>query len=665
MEKIQRINELANELNQYRHEYYNLAQPTVSDSDYDKLFDELSQLEKETGYVISNSPTITVGYEVTSKLNKIEHSVPLLSLDKTKSIDALSMFIGDKDVLVMTKADGLTVKLVYENGKLIEGSSRGSGTIGEEITQNVKTFKNIPLSIPYQGRLVVTGEAVIHYNDFEMINSKLPDEEKYKNPRNLTSGSVRQLNSKNCADRHVYFYAFSVLECEMELPDYKSERLEWLGSQGFWTIYNMKYNKEYEKDNKDPNSTVLETCIADMKWIAQQRGLPIDGLVISYESVSYSETLGATSHHKLDSLAYKFEDEVSETKLLDIEWSCGKNYITPVAIFEPVEIDGTTVSRASLHNISIMEELELGIGDSIGVIKANQIIPQVVENSTRSNNIVIPCECPVCKGEVEIRQDNASKVLICTNENCSAKFIKKLSHFVSRDAMNIDGLSEQTLEKLVEKGFIKKFNDIFKLEQYKAQIIKMDGFGTKSYNKLIESIEKAKDTEMYRVIYSQSIPLIGRSASKAIAKHLNHDMDKFLSALVNRFDFTVIEDFGTTTHDSIYNWYFNTYIQDLIELTGIVNIKKPVENKNTGLKDLSGMVICITGDFVHYKPRKKLEELIVSLGAKNTGSVSAKTNILVSNDKGSGSKKSQDAQKHGVQIMNEIEFMEFVGIDLF
>ena len=488
--KIDRIKVLVKELNQYRHSYYNLDNSIVSDSKYDKLFDELSQLEKETGYVLSISPTVTVGYEVVSKLNKVTHDIPLLSLDKTKEVKDIVKFKGNYDILMMLKDDGLTVELNYDDGILIQGSTRGNGIIGEDITINVRQFKNIPLTIPYKGKLSLTGEALIHYNDFKIINSKLPEGEKYKNPRNLTSGSVRQLSSKECANRFVYFYAFNILECDTELSDSKKDRFIWLHEQGFTITPYTKLN-----DETIDTECTLEDHISIMKTVAETKHIPIDGLVITYDSVNHSESLGKTSHHPLHSLAFKFQDELSETILREIEWSLGKTgQITPVAIFDEVEIYGTTVARASLHNLSIMEELELGIGDDIGVTKGNMIIPQVIENYTRSNNIVIPDNCPVCNGDTEIKQDKDSKVLICTNDDCSGKFIKKLSHFVSRDAMNIEGLSEQTLDKLVEMGFIEEFADIYRLEQYKKEIISLDGFGLKSYNKLIEAINKSRNS---------------------------------------------------------------------------------------------------------------------------------------------------------------------------
>ena len=480
---IQKIQELVKELNIHRHNYYNLNKPTITDSQYDDMFDKLSTLEKEYNYILSNSPTQTIGYEVISKLQKVEHSIPLLSLNKTKSIDELKKFIGKNDSLLMLKADGLTVELIYENQKLIQASTRGNGHIGEEITFNVKVFKNIPLKINWHGKLKITGEAIIHKNDFEEINSKLSDDEKYATPRNLSSGSCRQLKSEICANRNVYFYAFALLESDIEFKT-KSRQFQWLESNGFSIIpYSIL----------TPNTMVLDKSIEDMKLLAEERFISIDGMVISYNDIKYSESLGATNHHKLDGIAYKFVDLAETTQLTGIEWSVGRTgVITPVALFDTVLLDNTEVSRASLHNLSIIEELELGIGDSVSIIKANQIIPQIEENFTKSNNLKIPKVCPVCNGVAIIEQLNESKILKCTNPNCSAKLLKRFSHLVSRDALNIEGLSEQTLEKFINQGWLKTFDDIYSLEKYKSKIIKMDGFGSKSYTKLVNAIEKSR-----------------------------------------------------------------------------------------------------------------------------------------------------------------------------
>ncbi len=651
---IKRIHELVSQLNQYRHEYYNLNGSSIEDFEYDKLFDELSALEKEFSIILSNSPTQTVGYQVLSKLKKVNHSIALLSLDKTKQVDDVEKFLEQKQYLVMIKADGLTVKLDYDNGVLVQASTRGDGLIGEDITHNAKTFRNIPLTIPYKGKLSLVGEAVIHKNDFETINESLV-EKKYKHPRNLVSGSVRQLSNKECEQRSVNLYIFGILSCDApELSDSKIERFGWLNSLGFSLVYCTASNES--------NPDTLEYYIATLERMARNKYLPIDGIVFSFDSVSYSESLGATSHHPLHSIAFKFEDEIAQTTILDIEWSMGKTSITPVAIFEEVDIDGTDVSRASLHNISIMQKLEIGIGDIVGVIKANMIIPQVTINYTKSNNIVIPKVCPCCGRPTAIKQDNESEVLICTNDSCPAKMLKRLSHFVSREAMNIDGLSEATLEKFVNVGFIKEFADIFELEKHKDEIINMEGFGVKSYEKMIKAIETSKLTEFHRVLYAMSIPLIGRSASKTIEKAFNHDMDAFLNAICISYDFSELDDFGAITNDSIQYWCDDLKnLQQFSAVLDFVTIKIPKKDVNSNLKDLTGLTFCCTGDFTIFK-RKDLDDLITSRGGKLSGSVSKKTTALITNDKTSGSKKNKSAEDNNVQIMNEVEFKQYMGM---
>jgi len=656
-----RIQQLVSQLNIYRHEYYNNDNPIISDAEYDALFDELANLEKEHGLILSNSPTQTVGYEVVSKLDKINHKHPLLSLAKTKEVIDVEKFINKEKYLVMLKADGLTVKLEYDNGELIRASTRGDGVEGEDITHNARTFKNIPLTIPCKKYLSIAGEAIIHIDDFDKINESI-DGKKYTHPRSLVSGSVRQLANKECEQRQVKFYAFNVLECAETLSDSKIERFGWLVELGFSVVYSTASEVSDEK--------TLDFYITTLKNLAETNKFPIDGIVFSYDSVSYSEGLGRTSHHPLHSVAFKFEDEVNTSKLIDIEWSVGKQAITPVGIFEEVEIDGSMVSRASLHNISIMQELELGVGDVIGVIKANMIIPQITQNFTRSNNIVVPKKCPCCSYPTEIKttinQDKEVKVLTCTNDKCLAKALRKLSHFVSRDAMNIDGLSDSTLEKFVQAGFIKNFADIYCLEQYKDEIIAMEGFGLKSYNKLIEAIEKSKTTDLYRVIYSLSIPLIGRTASKTIQKYFEHDMERFLDAICFGFNFSALDEFGSIMNDSIQNWCDE--LENLRQLSVLLNhltIKKPVVNADSSstLKDLTGLVFCCTGEVKIFSSRKELEDLILNRNGKLSSSVSKKTTVLITNDKESGSKKNQDAVKNNVPIMNETEFRAYIGME--
>jgi DNA ligase (NAD+) len=651
MSKIEKIQGLVYQLNTYRNEYYNLNKPSVSDTTYDKLCDELTNLENETGYILSNSPTQTVGYEVKGKLQKVEHPIPLKSLAKTKSVDELIKWTGNKIILLMLKADGLTVELLYENGVLQQASTRGNSIIGEDILHNAKVFKNIPLTIPFKGLLRIAGEAIIHWDDFNTINSKLSDDDKYATPRNLAAGSVRQLDSKICSQREVNFYAFGILECSEELSDSKKEQFKWLVEQGFWSIYYV-----YGNPGDD-----FELYINRMKEVAEDKNIPIDGMVLTFDSVKYSKSLGETSHHPLHSIAWKAKDEAETTILRGIEWSVGRTgVITPVALFDTVLLDNTEVSRASLHNLSICEDLEIGFGDSISIIKANMIIPQVEENFTRSNNLIIPEVCPVCGGATIIDQDNESKFLYCTNEYCSAKIIKKFSHFVSRNAMNIDGLSDASLEKFIDAGFLNNFADIYKLSQYKSQIVSMDGFGLKSYNNLIKSIEKSKDVKLENFLYSLGIDQLGQGGSKRLVKHFNNNFSAIICASVN--DLMQVEDFGEVTANSVYSYFDNDNNQDLVdELQMYINIKEVAEKKDVGFKSLDGLTFVVTGNVETFKNRKELEELITSLNGKLSGSVSSKTNYLINNDTTSTSGKNKKAKELNVPIISEQMFNEMIG----
>ena len=652
MNKIERIKELTKELNQYRNEYYNLNKPTVKDSAYDEKFDELSILEKETGLVLSNSPTVTIGYEVSSKLNKIEHSIPLLSLNKTKDIKEIVKFIGGKDVIAMLKADGLTVELIYEHGSLRQASTRGNGFIGEEITMNAKVFKGIPLKINYQRYLKITGEAIIHKNDFDEINLKLPDEEKYATPRNLCAGSCRQLDNKICAARNVNFLAFALLECAVEFKT-KSEQFKWLQELGFTVI---PFRQIYLQD-----LMCLGDIVEQLKTLASEKFIPIDGEVISFDDVKYSKSLGVTNHHKLDGLAFKFKDESEVTILREIEWSVGRTgQITPVAKFDKVILDNTEVTRASVHNLSIMEELELGILDSISIYKANMIIPQIEENFTRSSNIIIPKVCPVCGYETIIKQLNESKVLCCTNENCSAKIIKKFSHFVSRNALNIDGLSDATLEKFIEEGFIETFSDIYKLKQYKSEIIKLEGFGIRSYTKLIEAIEKSKSVEMSAFLYALGIDQIGKGGAKRLAKYFNNNIDKFLEATILPMNFNCIDDFGDVTAISIYVYFKNEdNINQVKELLKYVNIKKEEKKVITNSKSVfAGCKVYCTGSFASHK-KEELKSILEGLGAEFGSGYAKSLNYLIVGSL-KGSSKEDKAKKDGVPILTEEQFLEMI-----
>ena len=645
---IKTIQSLVKQLNQYRNEYYNDNNPTVSDYEYDNLFDELKQLEEQTGFLMSNSPTQSVGFEVKSKLEKVTHSIPLLSLDKTKQVNDVIRFIGSQPCLLMLKYDGLTVELEYNNGELIKGSTRGDGFIGEDVTHNVKTFKNIPLKIDYNGYLKVVGEAIIHKNDFEKINDNLPiGIEKYKNARNLVSGSVRQLDSKLCSERQVYFMPWDVLEgLDGDSKFYKIQELPSFGFQSFSDLFYIENGTTIDR---------LNEMIENLKEKASRKNIPIDGLVVKYDSIAYSKSLGSTSHHNNDGLAFKFEDETADTTLLNVEWSMGRTgTLTPVAVFKTVELDGTDISRASLHNISIIENLKLGIGDNISVQKCNLIIPQIVENYTQSNSLEIPNSCPICNGKTEIEQLNDSKELICTNPNCKGKLLGKFTHFVSKNAMNIDGLSEASLEKFIEKGWLKTFSDIYDLSKYKNDIINMDGFGEKSYNKLIQAIEKSKNVKLENFIVALGIDNIGKTASKTISKFFKGDWTAFENAWRIDFDFTNLDDFGRKMNDSLYE-YFSKDEMRWYDLVCEMKFIKPTETINADSSSsannkFQNKTIVITGSFENYT-RDTMQAKLESMGAKVSSSVSKKTDyVMVGTDAGSKLTKARDL---GIEILSE------------
>ena len=662
MNKTEHLQFLTNQLNQWRHEYYNLNNPTIEDSIYDKLFDELLLLEKDTGIILANSPTQSVGYEVVSKLQKVTHKTPLLSLDKTKSIDELNKWRNNQDILLMLKNDGLTVELDYDNGILTEASTRGNGEIGELITTNAKCFQNIPISIPFKSKLRISGEAVIHKNDFDKINSKLPDEDKYATPRNLVSGSVRQLESKICSERNVYFYAFNILECSEELSDSKAENFAWLNEQGFEVIDFIKISGSF-----DTPIYQLENYIKLLKESAEKQFIPIDGIVASFNSIQYSNTFSVTAHHPLHSLAYKFFDETEESVLRQVEWNTTRSsQINPTAIFDTVILDNTEVSRASLFNLTFIKDMNLYIGCRIKVSKRNQIIPYIEENIDQINDNIkleIPYKCPSCGKETTIKNTGTANFLYCTNDNCPAQLLDKFTHFVSRDAMNIDGLSAASLEKFINKGFIKTFSDIYKLEQYKSQITQMDGFGIKSYNKLIEAIEKSKNVNMSNFIFSLGIPQIGIGGAKRLAKHFNNDINKFLDSTNSLWNFLNIQDFGEITAQEIYNYFQDeNNIKQVDELLDFyITIIKPEEKKSTNLKNLTGISFVVTGNVTTFRNRKELEDLIVSLNGKLNSGVSSKTTYLLNNDIESTSNKNKTAKELGIPIISEIEFNKIIG----
>ncbi len=655
MDYLDKMKSLIKNLNSYRNAYYNNSESIISDKEYDDLYDQLLALEKEVNITLSNSPTQTVGYEVKSKLEKVKHSHPMLSLNKTKSVDELKEFISNKECLLMHKLDGLTILLTYENGKLIKAETRGNGEIGEDVTHNAKVFSNIPLSIQYTGKLEVEGEAIITYEDFNKINSHLSEDEKYKNSRNLVSGSVRQLDNKISKERNIKFIAWKVPSGIWS--DSLRERFTLLFNLGFETVPYCHYVEN------DHDINYLENDIQHLKDYAKKKGYPIDGLVVAYDDITYGESLGNTRHHPKHSLAFKFYDEEIETTLTDIEWSMGKTgTLTPVAIFEPVEIDGTEVSRASLHNVTIAKELKLGIGDTITVYKANQIIPQIRENITKSDTFLIPKVCPICGEKTAISKDNDSEVLFCTNLNCKGKLLGKLSHFVSKNAINIDGLSEATLGKLIKLGWLNDFIEIYKLRTHREEMCKLEGFGKKSVDKLCKNIEESRNTTLDRFIYSLSIPLIGRTASKAINKYFYGDCESLFQSWGDKFDFSQLNDFGKTMNESMQNYIKRNYdevyclAKEFNFITQTSNDQIKIENDQ--IKDKT---FVITGSVNHFENREELKDKIESLGGKVSGSVSAKTDYLINNDVTSTSGKNAKAKQLEVPIISEEDFMTMIN----
>ena len=649
-QKRQRMQELITILNEAGKAYYQNAEEIMSNLQYDKLYDELVELEKELGVTLANSPTVNVGYEVLSELPKERHEKPMLSLDKTKDVERLREFLGDQKALISWKLDGLTIVLTYRDGVLQKAVTRGNGEVGEVITNNAKVFQNVPLHISYKGELILRGEAVIGYRDFEKINAEIEDvDAKYKNPRNLCSGSVRQLNNEITAKRNVKFFAFSLVKADgVEFQNSRKDQFAWLASQGFDVVEHY----EVTADN-------VEEKVAFFAKKIEKNDFPSDGLVLVYDDIAYGQSLGTTAKFPRDSFAFKWADEIRETKLLEMEWSPSRTgLINPVAIFEPVELEGTTVSRASVHNISIMEELELGIGDRIQVYKANMIIPQIAENLTRSGVKDIPKHCPVCGGETEIRQVNNAKSLYCTNSECQAKHIKSFALFVSRDALNIDGMSEATLEKFIMNGLIKEYADIFHLDRYEEEIKSMEGFGEKSYNKMHASIEKARTTTLPKLIYSLGIANIGLANAKIICKEFDYDMEKMKMASPE--ELSAIDGVGEVIANAFVDYFKDErHVKEVDRLLKELII--PKEERNTETQIFTGMNFVITGSVEHFKNRNEVKEVIESKGGKVTGSVTSKTNYLINNDTTSGSSKNKKARELGIAIISEEEFLKMLG----
>ena len=641
-----RQKELTEKLNAAGRAYYQEARELMSNYEYDALYDELAALEKETGTVLAGSPTMHVGYEVLSELPKERHERPMLSLDKTKDREALGSWIGDHRTLLSWKLDGLTIVLTYREGTLYKAVTRGNGEVGEVITNNAKVFKNLPLRIPFQGELVLRGEAVIGYREFERINEEIPEADaRYKNPRNLCSGSVRQLNNEITAKRNVHFFAFALVRAEdVDFENSREQQFLWLREQGFEVV-------EYK--------VVTEATLPEaMDWFAghiESNAYPSDGLVALYDDIAYGESLGRTAKFPRNSMAFKWADELRETTLKEIEWSPSRTgLINPVAIFEPVELEGTTVSRASVHNISIMRGLDLGVGDTIEVYKANMIIPQIAENKTRSGVRDIPAVCPVCGGATEIRKVNDVESLYCTNPECQAKKIKSFTLFVSRDALNIEGLSEASLEKFIARGFIHEFADIFKLNAHKAEIVEMEGFGEKSYENLIASVERARTTTLAKVIYSLGIPNVGLSGAKLICREFGDDVERVPAA--DEEALAAIDGIGPVIAGSFVEYFRDAEKRERFER--LLSELKIVKEEVSGEQDLKGKVFVVTGSLNHFANRNELKEQIEKRGGKVTGSVTSKTDYLINNDTASSSSKNKKARELGIPVISEEDFLK-------
>lgn len=646
-QKQERMKELVDLLNRAGKAYYQDAQEIMSNYEYDSLYDELVSLEKELGMTLSNSPTVNVGYQVLSELPKERHEEPMLSLDKTKEVEGLKEFLGDQNALLSWKMDGLTIVLTYQDGELRKAVTRGNGEVGEVITNNARVFRNIPLKIGYEGELILRGEAVIGYRDFERINEEITDvQAKYKNPRNLCSGSVRQLNNEITARRNVRFFAFALVRASgVDFHNSRAAQMEWLKEQGFESV-------EYHMVTRD----TVEREVIKFSEKIPENDFPSDGLVLIYDDIEYGQSLGRTAKFPRDSIAFKWADETSRTRLLEIEWSPSRTgLINPVAIFEPVELEGTTVSRASVHNISIMEELELGVGDEIEVYKANMIIPQIARNLTRSGVRDIPAVCPVCGGKTQIRQEGNAKTLYCTNPECQAKHVKAFTLFVSRDAMNIEGLSESTLEKFIARGFIREYADIFHLDRHREEIQSMEGFGEKSFQNLEASIEKARTTTLPRVIYGLGIANIGLANARMICRAFDYELDRMLAA--DEEDLNAISGIGDVIAGA-----FVAYFKDPVHRRRLADLLKEltiVEEEGAGApQTLAGLTFVITGSVTHFANRSEVKALIESMGGKVTGSVTSKTDYLINNDVESTSSKNKKARELGIPILSEEEFLE-------
>ena len=648
-DRMERMRGLVELLNRARRAYEQEDTEIMSNYEYDQLYDELQGLEKELNTTLASSPTVNVGYEVLSELPKERHESPMLSLDKTKEVSRLKEFLGDQKAVISWKLDGLTIVLTYREGTLAKAVTRGNGEVGEVVTNNARVFRNLPLHIPYQGELVLRGEAVISYKDFEKINEEIGDADaKYKNPRNLCSGSVRQLNNEITAKRRVRFYAFTLVSADgVDFRNSRQYQMQWLEEQGFDVVEN--------------HLVTAGTIDEEVEWFARHietNELPSDGLVLVYDDIAYGQSLGATAKFPRDSFAFKWADEIRETTLKEIEWSPSRTgLINPVAVFEPVELEGTTVSRASVHNISIMEELELGVGDRITVYKANMIIPQIAENLTRSGVKDIPETCPVCGGATRIAMENETKTLYCTNPRCQAKHVKSFTLFVSRDAMNIEGLSEATLEKFIANGYVKDLTDLFHLDRYAEEIKNMDGFGEKSYENLQNSVDNARTTTLPRLVYSLGIPNIGIANAKVICRALGNDPERVMNATAEELD--EIPGVGDVIAKAYVDYFADEEHRDVFRRL-LEEVHIPKEEETADSQKFAGVNFVITGSVEHFANRAEVKEEIEKRGGKVTGSVTSKTNYLINNDVNSTSSKNRKARELGIPIISEEEFLKML-----
>lgn len=645
----ERMKTLVERLNEAARAYYQEDREILSNQEYDALYDELAALERQTGTILANSPTQRVGYEVISKLVKVRHDSPILSLDKTKDTEKLAQFLGTQEGILSWKLDGLTIVLKYRGGALEQAITRGNGEEGEDVTHNAKVFQNLPLAIPFQGELVLRGEGVISYSEFYRINAALGEEEQYKNPRNLCSGTVRQLNSEIAARRHVRFYAFTLVSAEgKELSDSKAENLAWLASMGFDVVEHHRVTAE-----------TVAAAVKEFRGKIADNDIASDGLVLTFDSISYSRSLGRTAKFPRDSVAFKWADEMAETTLRSIEWNTSRTgLMNPIAVFDPVDLEGSTVSRASVHNVSILKELKLGIGDTIRVYKANMIIPQIAENLTgQQATVEIPEHCFICGGETELRKLRDGEALYCTNPNCSAQRIQALSHFVSRDAMNIEGLSEETLKKFLERGFVENYPDLFRLEQHQAEICEMEGFGQKSYANLIASVERAKDAELPNFLYALGINHVGLRNAKLLCANCGYDLEKIKAATEE--ELMQVEGFGQIIAHSIAAYFRREeHLRLLEDALQYIHFHAPQQAEEGSENPIAGLTFVVTGDLEQFANRKELQAWIEQNGGKVTGSVTKKTNYLINNDVYSASSKNKKAAELGVPILSEGEFIE-------